>query len=193
MSKKNKDFSQIREVDKQLHEACRALSPLKMEKAILSGADVNAPDYQYQQAPIDMVVNKVIAEDREHYFDNEKKQERVREAIDLLLRHGASPDGYTADDTPLYWFAWLYFDPYIVRRLCRAGATLNTLREGGDTLYDLTVLESIFLETGCKECPRQEECLQKNEKIQNTLRYFGAKSSMELKEEAEQHHDSDQR
>ena len=187
MSKKYKKFPPIREIDKQLHEACRALSPLKMKEAILLGADVNAPDCKRQEAPIDMVVNSVINEDREHYFDNAKKQERVREAIDLLLKHGASPDGYAGDDTPLYWFAWLYFEPYIVRKLCKAGASLNMLHNG-ETLYDLTELESIFLETGCKECPRQEECLQKNEKIQNTLRFFGAKSSTELNEEAEAQH-----
>ncbi len=189
MQKKyKKNLPVLREIDRQLHKACRELSPLKMKEAILLGADVNAPDCEQREAPIDMVVNSVIIEDREHYFDNVKKQERVREAIDLLLKHGASPDGYTMNDTPLYWFAWLYFEPYIVRRLCRAGATLNTLRDGRDTLYDLTVSEGFFLETGCKECPRQAECLQKNYKIQETLRYCGAKSSLELKEEAEAQH-----
>ena len=187
MPKKVKKFPTIREVDKQLHEACRALSPSKIEKAIMAGADVNAPDCKRQEAPIDMVVNNVIDVDREHYFADEKKQEKVHEAIDILLQHGASPNGLQGGtDTPLYWFAWLYFDLYIVRRLCRAGADVNELHDGR-TLYDLTEEESIFLELDSqKDYPRKEECLRKLEQIQKVLRYYGAKSSFELKEEAGQ-------
>ncbi len=190
MQKKyKKNLPVLREIDKQLHKACRELSPLKMKEAILLGADVNAPDCEQQEAPIDMVVNSVTIEDREHFFDNVKKQERVREAIDLLLKHGASPDGYTVDDTPLCWFAWLYFDPYIVNALCKAGANVNALYDG-ETVYNAAGIESIFLDVSseCKECSRREECLQKLERVQQTLRVFGAKSNQELKEEAEAQH-----
>ena len=184
MPKKVKKFPTIREVDKQLHEACRALSPSKIEKSILAGADVNAPDYKSQEAPIDMVVNSAIDEDREHYYADEKKQEKVHKAIDILLQRGASPDGLQGgDDAPLYWFAWLYFDPYIVRRLCRAGADVNALQDER-TLYDLTECESIYLESFTeKDYPGKEECLRKLEQIQKVLRNYGAKSSFELKGE----------
>ena len=186
MPKKAKKFPSIREVDKLLHEACRALSLSKIKKAIMAGADVNAPDYKHQEAPIDMVVNNAIDEDREHYFADEKKQEKVHEAIDILLQHGASPDGLQGGaDAPLYWFAWLYIDLYIVKKLCMAGADVNVL-EDGMTLYDMTEEENIFLELDSqKDYPWKEECLRKLEQIQKVLRNYGAKSSFELKEEAE--------
>ena len=179
MPKKKKKAETVREVDKQLHIACRELSPSKMIEAIAAGADVNAPDSKHEYAPIDMVVNNVTINDREHYFSDLKKQENVHKAIDILLEHGADPDGITGDDTPLEFFSWLFFDHYVVRRLCKAGANVNAI-SGSLTLYDLLGMESIFLESR-----GDEENLKKLEEIEKTLRYFGAKSIIELQDEAD--------
>ena len=170
MSKKQK-YAPVREVDQKLHLACRELSAAKIEAAIAEGADVNAPDRKHQGAPIDMIVDVAIRDGRDQYFADLKKQAKVHKAMDILLAHGAAPDGIREGDSPLKYFAWLFFDPYLVRRLCEAGANVNADVDG-QTIYDLTGMESIFLESNGNEA-----ALRKLDQVVEILEDFGAKSS----------------
>ncbi len=168
---KKEVFEPVREVDQKLHLACRELSIAKIGAAIAEGADVNAPDRKHLAAPIDMVVAAAACGGRDQYFADLPRQAKVHKAIDLLLAHGAAPDGITEDDSPLKYFSWLYFDPYLVRRLCAAGAEVNSVHDGC-TIYDLTGMESIFLEsTG------NEEYIWKLNQVVAVLEEFGAKSA----------------
>lgn len=185
MSKKYKKYPPVRKIDKMLHRACWDLSPSQMEEAILEGADVNAPDYKQRYAPIDMVTTSATNVSWEEYISDLRRQEKIHKAIDLLLEFGAAPDGITGDFTPLFTFAWLYWDPYVVKKLCKAGANVNAFHRG-ETILDWMGMESIFLEYN-----RDEKSLEQLWRIENMLSYFGAKTRLELLEEAKHQHGVD--
>ncbi|MBQ7695304.1 MAG: hypothetical protein IJT50_09300 [Lentisphaeria bacterium] len=160
----------VREVDRQLHEACRELNIGHIRAAIEAGADVNAPDETHEYSPLDIVVASLNGWD--DYRFNPDYQRQIRTIVELLLLHGADANGIGIGERPLDVFAWSCCDPRICARLLEYGAKVNFECCEQRSVLDLVGDEMTFLSV----TEGSEEVLQRLDKIYDILERHGGKS-----------------
>lgn len=160
----------VREVDRQLHEACRELNIGHIRAAIEAGADVNAPDETHEYSPLDIVVASLNGWD--DYRFNPDYQRQIRTIVELLLLHGADANGIGIGERPLDVFAWSCCDPRICARLLEYGAKVNFECCEQRSVLDLVGDEMTFLSV----TEGREEVLQRLDKIYDILERHGGKS-----------------
>lgn len=143
IKKEKKPTFPVREVDGQLHAACRELNIGHIRAAIEAGADVNAPNETHEFAPLDIVAQSLDGWD--DYRFNPDYQRQIRTIVEILLSHGANPNGIDADERPLVIFAWSCCDPKICAMLLRYGAKVNFEYDEHESVLGLVWGEQAFL------------------------------------------------
>ena len=171
---------EVRDVDAQLHVACRKLDADEIIKTVQGGADVNAPDAD-GYSPLDIVSDAF--DGWANYRHDPDLQKKVQKVVDVLIGYGANPDGLTGEYVPLKTFAWSCGDKHICSKLARAGANLN-MDFDGTTILDLVVLESIHLDIQLRDGNPdvKPEDIERMEIVAESLERWGAKTSDELTE-----------
>jgi len=172
IKKEKKPTFPVREVDSRLHAACRELNIGHIRAAIEAGADVNAPDETHEFAPLDIVADSLNGWD--DYRFNQDYQRQIQTIVEMLLSHGANPNGIYADNRPLKMFAWSCCDPKICAMLLRYGAKVNFMCGEYDSILDLVWDEKTLLSTG-DDADKNEDVIQRLEKIFDMLDRHGAK------------------
>ena len=172
--KEKKPLYPVREVDWQLHAACRELNIGHIRAAIEAGANVNAPNETHEFAPLDIVVDSLNGWD--DYRFNPDYQRQIRMIVEILLSNGANPDGISSDERPLAVFAWSCCDPKICAMLLQYGVDVNLVCDEDNTVLDLVWEEKTFLsmEDG------NDEVVKRLEKIEDMLEKHGAKYYCEI-------------
>ena len=169
VKKEKKPTFPVREVDRQLHAACRELNIGRIRAAIEAGANVNAPNETHEYAPLDIVTLTLHGWD--DYRFNPDYQRQIRTIVEMLLANGADPNGICAEERPLTVFAWSCCDPRICAMLLRYGAKVNFECDEARTPFDLVCDEMTYLSiTG-----DNDEVLQRLERIYTLFERHGAK------------------
>ena len=164
----------VRDVDRQLHMACRELNIGNIQTALVAGANVNAPDETHEYSPLDVVLNSFDGWD--NYRSNPNLQRQIRMIVEILLSHGANPNGLRADERPLTVFAWSCCDPEACAMLLQYGAKVNGVCDDENTILDLVEEEIMFLSM----TDGKDEVKQKLEMIWDMLKKRGAKNYCDL-------------
>ena len=172
VKKEKKPIFPVREVDAQLHAACRELNIGHIRAAIEAGADVNAPNETHEFAPLDIVVDSLNGWD--DYRFNPDYQRQIRTIVDLLLSSGANPNGINADERPLKVFAWSCCDSKVCAMLLRYGAKVNFMCGDDDSILDLVWEEKTFLSMD-DDSDKNKEVIQRLDKIFDMLDQHGAR------------------
>ena len=172
MNEKKPTFP-VREVDSQLHAACRELNIGHVRAAIEAGANVNSQNETHEYAPLDIVTNSLNGWD--DYRFNPDYQRQIRTIVELLLSNGANPNGIFAEDRPLEVFAWSCCDPKICAMLLHYGAKVNFECNENDSVLGLVCEEQAFLSMKDDDDDRNSEVIQRLDKIFDMLERHGAK------------------
>lgn len=172
IKKEKKPTFPVREVDSRLHAACHELNIGHIRAAIEAGADVNAPNETHEFAPLDIVAQSLNGWD--DYRFNPDYQRQIRTIVEMLLSHGANPNGIYADSRPLKMFAWSCCDPKICAMLLRYGAKVNFECSENDSVLDLVWEEQAFLSLD-DGADRNKEVIQRLDRIHEMLERHGAK------------------
>ena len=171
--KEKKPIFPVRDVDRQLHNACETLNLGHIRAAITAGANVNAPDETHEFAPLDLVANSLNGWD--DYRSNPDYQRQIRAIVNILLSNGADPNGIYADERPLAVFVWSCCDPQLCAMLLRNGAKVNFDCGGGDSVLDRAADEIRFLSLDDDD-RQNDEVIRRLDKIYDMLERHGAKS-----------------
>lgn len=169
VKKEKKPIFPVREVDAQLHAACRELNIGHIRAAIEAGADVNAPSETHEYAPLDIVADSLNGWD--DYRFNPDYQRQIRTIVEMLLSHGANPNGIYADERPLVVFSWSCCDPKVCAMLLQYGAKVNFECHEARTPLDLVCDELTYLSV----TEGSEEIIQRLDKIYDIFERHKAK------------------
>jgi len=172
IKKEKKPTFPVREVDSRLHAACHELNIGHIRAAIEAGADVNAPDETHKFAPLDIVADSLNGWD--DYRFNPDYQRQIQTIVEMLLFHGANPNGIYADNRPLKMFAWSCCDPKICAMLLRYGAKVNFECSDQDSVLGLVWSEQAFLSMD-EDADRNKVVIERLDRIYDMLERHGAK------------------
>ena len=169
IKKEKKPIFPVRDVDRQLQLACKALNIKEIRSAIAAGADVNALDETHDYSPLDIVVNSINGWD--NYRSKPDYQRQMRRILEVLLSNGANANGYHGEERPLVVFASNLCDPEGCAMLLQHGAAVNFDCYEEHSVLDMVWEESTYLAT----TGGSKETLQRLGKIFNMLEKHGAK------------------